>query len=142
MRKSGIEVIVPEKVNEEEKRTKKPDRSWFRARDGESCMHLATPPGGLTPGYHRLLDAAITASKKPPFTLLPQPPSPVPPRNPSGSRREDSRETRARPWILSLVVFEIGPSARWKPFRKIQFNIHRFLSNLIRCDIVFPLNEL
>lgn len=75
----------------EEKRTKKPDRSWFRARDGESYMRLATPPGGLTPGYQRFLDAAITASKKPPFTLLPQPPPPAPPRNPPDSR-EDSRD--------------------------------------------------
>lgn len=90
-------MIVTEEVNEgeeevKEKRTKKPDRSWFRAQDGESCMRLATPPGGLTPGYHRLLGAAITASKKPPFTLLPQPPPSAPPRNPPDSLREDPRD--------------------------------------------------
>jgi len=94
---------VTEEVNEkekeeevEEKRTKKLDRSWFRAQDGKSCMRLATPPGGLTPGYHQLLDAAITASKKPPFTLLPQPRPPAPSATLSivpERTREDASET-------------------------------------------------
>lgn len=92
-------MIVTEEVNEEEeeveeKRTKKPDRrAGSEHMDGESCMRLATPPGGLTPGYHQLLGAAITASKKPPFTLLPQPPPSAPPRNPLDNPRENSRDT-------------------------------------------------
>lgn len=103
------EEVGVEEEEEEEETTKKPSRSWFQALYRTvSPVCVWQPRPRVDSRVPPALGAAITVTKKPPFTLPPRPFLRVPSRfSPLPSRwfceeSRDASETR----ILSLVLFK------------------------------------
>lgn len=108
-----------EEEEEEEETTKKPSRSWFRAlyrTASPACVWQPRPR--VDSRVPPALGAAITVTKKPPFTLPPRPILSAPLRHPPDASAR-SRETRARSGFYPSYFLKVSPSGRWQRFWEI-----------------------